>query len=428
MLNFEKRILNNGLRVILAPMENSEAVTIQILAGIGSNHEIKKNNGISHFLEHLFLKGTKKWPNTGDLNKEMDRIGASHNAFTTKEATGFWVKSSVKDFNTGFEIISDVILNPLFKEEEIGKERNVILQEINMCEDLHIQKTLTNLISLMYGDQSMGWEITGTKETVSSINRQDIISYREKNYFAENMIIVVAGGIKKDEVFKRINEVFSNIKKEGEKPNFEFNDFQDSPKVEIINKKTDQSHLAVGIKAFDMFNKRRYALNVLSTILGGKSSSILFMEIREKLGLAYYVGSMSWLLSKAGILFVRAGVAHENLEKTVSKISEIFDDLKKNGVSKNDLEDAKSHIRGQMALSFETTDQVADFYGEQELFYNEIMQPEEILKEIEKVTQDDIIKLAGDIFQPGKISMAVIGSHPDFSQKEEFYKNLFSKI
>lgn len=428
MFNFEKKVLSNGLRAILVPMKNSEAVTIQVLVGVGSNNETKKINGISHFLEHLFFKGTKKRPNPGDINKELDRMGASHNAFTTKEATGFWVKSSIKDFDISFDIISDIILNSLFKKEEIEKEREVILQEINMYEDIPPQKILKKLISIMYGDQSMGWETLGEKESVKRIEREDIIKYRKANYSVQNMIIVVAGNIDAEKVFKKISGIFSKNRRGKYQPQSCFKDFQDEPQIKIIDKKIDQSHLAIGIKAFDMFDERRYALNILSTLLGEKSSSRLFMEIREKLGLAYYVGSMSWLLSKTGILFIRAGVSHDNLKKAVEKIVEIIKDIKNNGIAKKELEDAKSHIRGQVALSFETTDQVADFYGEQELFYKKIIQPEKILKKIEKVSQSDILKVTRDIFRPEKISMAVIGHHEDVKNLENYYRKLLSSI
>ena len=412
----------------MVPMQNSEAVTIQVLVGVGSNNETKKINGISHFLEHLFFKGTKKRPNPGDIDEEIDRIGASHNAFTTKEMTGFWIKSSVRDFDLSFDIISDIILNSLFKEEEIKKERGVILQEISMYDDNPQQKVLRILPFIMYGDQPMGRGTLGTKDSVGKINRKNILEYRNNNYIPKNLVIVVSGGIDTDSVFKKINAVFSEIKKEDNGDKFEFSDSQSEPKIKIFDKKIDQSHLAVGVKTFDMFDERRYALSILSAILGEKTSSRLFMEIRQKLGLAYYVWSIMWLMPKTGMLIMRAGVSHENMEKVIKKIIGIINDIKNKGVTKKELEDTKSHIRGQMALSLETSDQVAAFFGEQELFYSKMMQPEEVLERIEKVTQDDILKVAGDIFKPEKISMAVIGNHPDFSQKEEFYKSLFSKI
>lgn len=412
----------------MAPMENSEAATIQVLVGVGSNNEAKEINGISHFLEHLFLKGTKNRPRPGDIHKELDRIGASYNASTSKESTWFWVKSSVKDFDISLDILSDLILSPLFNKEEIEKERNVILQEINMYEDIPQQKVLRIIFDVMYGDQPIGRDTLGTRESVSGIRRSDILSYRQDGYTASNMVVIVSGGITKDEAFKKIRQVFSKVAMGEVMKKKEVNDYQILPQIKILDKKIDQSHLVIGVKTFDMFDERRYTLSVLSTILGEKSSSRLFMAIREKLGLAYYVGSMVWLLSRAGVLFIRAGVSHSNLEKTIEKIIKIIKDIKRNGVSKKELQDAKSHIRGQMALSFETSDQVADFYGEQELFYKKIMQPKEILAKIEKVSQDDILKVSRDIFRPEKINMAVIGQQEDNEKNRELFKKICAKI
>ena len=428
MFNVEKKVLDNGLRVVLVPMPNSEAVTIQVLVGVGSKNETKEINGISHFLEHMFLKGTLRRPNPGDIHAEIDKIGASHNASTSLELTDFYIKSSAKDFDVGLDIISDIILNPLFNGEEIEKERGVILQEISMYEDMPPEKVLRSLIGVMYGDQPMGRETLGTKESVEKINKKDILKYRNDNYTPGNSVIVVAGGIDKDSAFEKIKSAFSEMEKKSSSNGFEFFDSQLKPGIKIFDKKIDQSHFAIGTKAFNMFDEKKYALSILSTVLGEKFSSRLFTEIREKLGLAYYVGSTTWLLLKDGILFIRAGVSHNNLEKAVKKIIEIIIDIRNNSVTKKELEEAKSFLRGQMALGLETSNRVADFFGEQELFYGKMMQPEEILEKIEKVTQDDILKVAQEIFQPEKISMAVIGNHHDFAEKEAFYKNLFSKI
>jgi len=279
MFNVEKKVLDNGLRVVLVPMENSEAVTIQVLVGVGSNHETKEINGISHFLEHLFFKGTKNRPNPGDIHKELDRIGASHNASTSLELTDFYIKSSARDINTGLNIISDLLLNPLFNEEEIEKERGVILQEINMYEDTPQQKILRSLIGVMYGDQPMGRETLGTIESVKKIRKEDILKYHKNNYISHNSVIVVSGGVEKDSAFEKIKSAFLEMKKEDIKNNFEFFNSQSEPEVKIFDKKIDQSHLAIGIKVFDMLDERRYTLSILSSVLGEKFSSRLFTEM-----------------------------------------------------------------------------------------------------------------------------------------------------
>ncbi|MFA4890399.1 MAG: pitrilysin family protein [Candidatus Paceibacterota bacterium] len=428
MFNVEKKVLDNGLRVVLAPMENSEAVTIQMLVGVGSKNETKEISGISHFLEHMFLKGTSRRPNPGDIDNELDKIGAEHNAFTSAELTGYWIKSSSNDFDIILDILSDIILNSLLKEEEVEKEKGVIFQEINMNEDTPQRKIIDDFLALVFGDQPAGWSIAGDKISVGGIKRADIISYHNKNYSAKNMTMIVSGNIKNKEALKKIDSFFKNFNAGVIIDSEKIKIAQESPRAKITDKKTDQSHLVLGVTTFDMFDERRYALNILSVILGGNTSAKLFMEIRQKLALAYSIWSSTWLQKDIGLLMIRAGLDNGKLDVAVKKILEILSDLKNNGVSAKELEDAKSFLRGQMALSLETSDQVADFFGEQELFYGKMMQPEEILEKIEKVTQDDILKVARDIFRPEKISMAVIGSHPDFSQKEEFYKNLLSKI
>ena len=428
MFNFEKKTLNNGLRVVLAPMENTEAVTFLVLVGVGSRNEIKKTNGISHFLEHLFFKGTKSRPRPGDIHKELDRIGAINNAFTSKESTGFWVKSSKNDFDTSLDVVSDILLEPLFKKEEIEKERNVILQEINMYEDDPRRKVLEVLENVLFGDQPIGWDILGTKETIKKIKRRDIIRYESNNYLSKNMVVAVAGNIDKEIVFKKIEKVFRKIKtgKPGIAPKTKIS--QKYPRLNFLKKEVDQTHLALAVRGYDMFDEKRYALNLLSVILGGNFSSRLLTEIREKLGLAYYVSSWGDQYTDCGYLGITAGIPHEKLEKVVSRIASIIKSIKLKGIPQKELDFAKSFIRGQMSLRFEASDEIALFVAGQELFYKKVMQPEEILKKIEKVNPNDILKISKDIFRPDKFNMAVISQEKDTEKNQERYKKLFSRI
>ena len=417
MLNYEKRILANGLRVIVAPMENIEATTLLVLVGVGSRYETKKINGVSHFLEHLFFGGTKSRPKSGQVHKELNKIGATYNAFTTKEETGFWVKSSAKDFDIGLDIVSGILLEPLFNEKEIEKERNVIIQEINMIEDDPRQKIISDLEGVLYGDQPVGWDVGGKKETVRKIKRADIIKYESDNYLSGNMIVAVAGNFDKNTTFKKIQKSFKRIKKGRNKPAEKVKVFQKSPQIKIIKKQSDQTHFALALRGYDMFDEKRYALNLLAVILGGNMSSKLFAEIREKLGLAYYVYAYGDQYTDCGYLGMAAGVPHEKLEKVIGIIIKIIKNIQGKGISQGDLDFAKSFIRGQMALSFETSDQIASFVANQELFYKKIMQPEEIFKKLEKVSQSDILRVVQDIFKPEKINMAVIGQQEDREQK-----------
>jgi len=428
MINYEKKVLDNGLRVIVAPMENIEAMTLLVLVGVGSRQEIKKINGISHFLEHLFFKGTKSRPKPSQVHKELNKIGATYNAFTAKEETGFWVKSSAKDFDISLDIVSDILLEPLFDEKEIEKERGVILQEISMYEDDPRQKILWIIENVLYRNQPIGWDIPGTKETVNNIKRADIIRYESDNYLAKDMVVIVAGNIDKKTAFKKIEKVFSRIRK-GKNKNFPgVKISQKSPQIKIVKKDSDQTHFALAFRGYDMFDEKRYVLNLLSVVLGGNMSSRLSTEIREKLGLAYYVYSWGDQYTDCGYLGMAAGIPHEKMETVAKKIANIIKEIKEKSVSKKDLDLAKGFIRGQMALKFETSDEIASFVAGQELFYKKILQPEEILKKIEKVNKNDILRIGREIFRPSKVNLAVIGRPGDNKRNEEQYKKILRAI
>lgn len=428
MINFEKKVLNNGLRVILSPMNNTEAVTLLVLVGVGSRYETKEINGISHFLEHMFFKGTKSRPEPGQILRELDKIGADHNAFTTKEATGFWVKTSGEDFDIALDVISDILFEPLFKKEEVEKERNVIFQEIDMRKDnprLNVQEIMEGMF---FGDQPVGWDIAGDKKSVASIKREDIVKYEAENYLSENMIVVAAGNFEKKSVFKKIDKAFGRTKK-GERKNFEKADnCQKETRVKIINKETDQTHLAIAVRAYDMYDEKRYALGLLSTLLGGNSSSRLFMEIREKRGLAYYVYSWADQLMDCGYLGMAAGVPHKKLEEAVKNIVSICSKIKNGDISQEDIDFAKSYMRGQTALRFEESDEIANFVAGQELFYNEIKQPAELLKKIEAVKKEDVLKVAKELFKPENFNLSVVGKHKVGEKTNDFFKKIIADI
>lgn len=428
MINFEKKVLDNGLRVILAPMNNTEAMTLLVLVGVGSRYETKKINGISHFLEHMFFKGTKNRPKPGQVHGELDKIGADHNAFTTKEATGFWVKASAKDFDVALDIVSDILLEPLFKEEEMEKERSVIFQEIDMYEDNPRRKVQEIMESVFFGDQPVGWDIAGSKKSVALIKREDIINYEAKNYLSENMAVVAAGNFDKEKVFAKISQSFGPVKKGKNKGFVKAKIFQKETQVKIFNKETDQTHLALGVRAYNMYDEKRYALDLLSTLLGGNASSRLFLEIREKLGLAYYVYSWSDQLRDCGYLGMAAGVPHHKLGAVVKNIVSICSIIKKGDISQNDLDSAKSYLRGQTALRFEASDEIAHFVASQELFYNKIKQPSDILKKIEAVKKEEIFKIAKELFRPERLNLSAIGRHEGGARTSELYKKILAKI
>lgn len=426
MIHFKKKILDNGLRIIAAPMANTNAITFSILIGTGSRYEKKEINGASHFLEHMAFKGTKGWPKSDQIHKELNKIGADYNAFTDKEVTEFWIKASAENFDLILEIISDMVLNPLLKDEEFKKEKKVILEEINMKEDNPKIKVLKVLENILYPNHPLGWDILGTKESIKKIKKSDLLRYRKTNYLSQNIIISIAGHINLKKVFKKIEKKFRKIKKGNNQSPQKIKIFQEKPRIKIIEKELEQAHFSLAAGGYNIFDERRYGLNLFSIILGGNTSSRLFLEIREKLGLSYYIYSWTREFLDCGYLGINAGVSNKNLEETIIKIGEIIKKIKEKRVSFKELNRAKSFIRGQMALSFETSDEIASFIAQQELFYKKILQPEEIIKKFEKVNQDEILKIANDVLKPQKMNLVIIGQK--VKEKEEAFKKILGKI
>lgn len=405
-------------------MPNTRAVSISVAVGVGSRYEEKEQAGISHFLEHMFFKGTKNRPDAKQLNSDLDKIGAAYNAYTTKEHTGFWIKSAADHFDYSLEIISDIVLNPLFKKDELERERKVILQELAMFEDDPQRKVYDILENTIFKGHAVGRDILGTRETVSSIKRKDLVDYKNENYRARNTVVAIAGDINVDDAFKKAEKIFSLVPNGKTIRASKAQNSQKNLRLKIVNKDLDQTHMALAFWGYDLHSVKKYPLILLSVMLGGNSSSKLFMEIREKLGLAYSVGSWAELCSDYGYLGLSMGVAHDKLSHALEKVMSICFSLKDKGVTKKSLALAKSFIKGRNVLDFETSDEIASYLAGQELFYNKVIQPEEFMANIEKVNQNDILKVAREIFNPAKANLAVIGKQTE----EEKYKKIFSKL
>ena len=412
-----KITLKNGMRVITVPMHDTKSLTLLVLFGTGSKYEIKRTMGVSHFLEHMFFKGTKHRPKPGQVHQELDDVGAEHNAFTGKELTGYWVKVDSQRFALALDIVSDILLEPLFKEEEIKKERGVIMQEMSMYLDTPMRRVHEVFETLLYGDQPAGWETVGTTETLAGLKRKDFLTYWQDQYVGSNAVVALAGNFKEAHALAALEEKFSRIKKGKARQKLVVKEAQRSPAVRVEYKDTDQSHLVMGVRGYDMFHKDRYAATLLATILGGKTSSRLFQEIREKYGLAYALSANSETYTDSGYLSVYAGVPHAKLKEVVERIARAFKKIRINGVSGKELTQAKDFYRGHFAIGLESSDEVASFFGGQELFYKKVVQPEEVLAKIAAVTEADITRVAKYMFHPNFLNLVVIGPHknePEF--------------
>lgn len=404
------KILSNGVRLIIVPAKNSKIVTVLALVGIGSKYENKKNNGISHFLEHMYFKGTKTRPNPKSVAETMDKIGGVYNAFTSDEYTGYYAKVASPHFEKALDWVSDIFLNSKIPESEMEKEKDVIIEEINMIKDHPMNYINTIWTSLLYGDQPAGWDIAGTKETVTSLNRKDLVNYMKNGYVGSNTVICISGDFgKSNNVEELVNKYFSNISKKECISKLPVIEHQKSPQMIVEKRKTDQAHICLGVRAYDMFHPQRYTLSVLATILGKMMSSRLFIKIREEMGLAYYINTDYESSTDTGYLVTQVGVDNKKAVMAVSEILKEYKKISSKKVPLDELNKAKENIKGKLAISLESTDAKASFYGINYLLKKETPTIEEMFREIDSVTAEDVLSVSKDIFKPEKLNLAVIG-------------------
>jgi predicted Zn-dependent peptidase len=421
MKHFKKITLLNGLRVILAPQEGL-ATTVLVLVEAGSKYETKNINGLSHFLEHMCFKGTAKRPRAIDISAELDGIGAEYNAFTSQEWTGYFAKARNENLDTILDVICDLYLNPIFNPQEIEKEKGVIIEELNMYEDMPQRKVQDLFLELLYGDQPAGWNVGGQKEIIKKLTRGDFLAYRQKHYVASATSVIVAGSFNGEKVVRQIKKCFAGISAGKKSGKVKTRERQIKPAIMIKHKESDQTHLVLGCRAFDVFDKRRYALDVLADILGGGMSSRLFQKVREELGAAYYVGAGADLFSDHGFLGISAGVDHQKLSVVIKAILEELNKLKNGAVSEKEVRRAQDHLSGRLILALETSDELAMFYGGQEILKREMISPNELLKRIRSVKKDDILSVANYIFKNNKLNLALIGPHRDTKPFEKILR------
>lgn len=423
-MKFTKKVLKNGLRVITVPMPDNLAVTVLVMVEAGAAYEQKEINGISHFLEHMVFKGTPRRPKASDIVRELDSVGADYNAFTGDEYTGYYAKAAAKHLDKALDIISDMYLNPLFPEDEIKKEKGVIIEEIRMYKDRPDREVHKALGALMYGDQPAGWTVLGPEENIQSFNRDHFIEYRKKHYVASATVVVVAGKINEKEVVKKVEKLFATIPTGKKHKKVKTKEAQVAPQVKVIHKDTGQTHVAIGMRTFSLFDKQIPAMKVLSVILGGGMSSRLFAKMRDELGICYYVRAGHSAQSDFGLFCISAGVDTTRVDLGITTILEEVNRLKTELVSDEELKKAMDYMAGGMVLGLETSDDRADYVANHELFKKEIKKPEQILKEIQKVTAEDVRKLARKYFVDKNLNMAIIGP---YKEAERFQKILTFK-
>ena len=419
---FQKITLENGLRVILAPLPAFKSVSAIILFGAGSRYETKKTNGMSHFLEHMFFKGTKKRPSAIEVATEIDAMGGVNNAFTSKEYTGYFIKAASAHTEHILEILSDMLHNSLFRAEEFERERNVILQELHMRHDDPKIRVLDLIEEVVLGrDQPLGWDTGGYQKIILKQTRQQMLDYIAQRYFPNNMVLVVSGFFDKVAVLEMVKKCYGHTKPQEVSKFMPYVDGQKGLQVEIERRKIRQAAVAMAFKGVSRFDDDRYALDIMATILGGGMSSRMFNEVREKRGLAYYVRCGVEYYHDTGVFLTYSGIDLPKVDEAVKVIAQEYAKIRDIQVGEKELKKAKESTKGQMALGFEDSLNVAQFYGFGELLENKIETFEQEIAHVEAVTAVDVARVAKRVIAKGKMSFAAVGP---FKDKERFAKIL----
>lgn len=408
----------------MAPQPDAATATVLILVGTGSKFETKKENGLSHFLEHMYFKGTTARPSARIISEALDNLGAVSNAFTGHEYTGYYAKGNPKHVETFIDILSDIYLNSTFPEKEIEKEKGVIIEEINMYEDMPQHKVWDTLFPLMYGDQPIAWQISGSKENVLSFTRKDFIKYQNAHYTAGNTVVVVAGAFDVDGVMKKTKVAFAEVSTATAHGPKKVHDKQSEPKSALLHKVADQAHIALAFRSVPINHPDGAAYSLLSTILGGGMSSRLFLHLREELGAAYYVRAEHDPFADHGMFTITAGIDKKRYTEIMESIITIVKELKTTLVSKEELNKVKEYTLGMMRLGLESSDSIAGYYGTQVLMKGEYKTPEQITKEYAKVTAEDIQRVAKKLFTAKNANLAVVGPFEEDNVTTEVLKTL----
>lgn len=419
-MKYLRRVLGNGLVVIEVPSSDAGSVVVDFFVKTGSRSEEEKENGISHFLEHFLFKGTKKYPTAMAITELVDGVGGEMNANTGKEHTQYYIKAKASDLEMIFEILTDMLQNPLLDPVELEKEKGVIVEEINMYKDVPMYQVENILENAMWPKQAMGRDIAGTKNTVTKFTREMFESYINRHYQTPNMILGVSGKYDKKKLDSLIKKYWEPIKKKSFHKWEKCFDDQNKPRVSLEFKETEQAHFVLAFKGFSHTDKRNDAAMVLSTILGGGMSSRLFDEIREKRGLAYYVRASSGHYLDTGSFQVNAGVQVGKVEEAVKVVLDLLGKIKNEIVDEKELNKAKEYLKGKATLALEDNQARLDWFLEQEAYQKKIVTPEEMFERIDKIKAKDVLKVAQDLFDVSRATLAIVGPYKD--------KKVFEKI
>ena len=414
---FERRNLSNGLRVVTAPLPQAKSVACFVMLAVGSRYETKNTSGIAHFAEHMFFKGTDRRPSARDIAGEIDSIGGEFNAFTGKEYTGYYVKCAAEHRDLALDVLVDMLRNSKFDPDEIEREKGVIVEEMNMYFDTPRDYVDSVYDKLLYGDQPLGWDVIGTKETVRAAGRETFISYLDQWYRAPRMVAGIGGSLG-DGLLERLEELLGDVPDGSTESPSEVVVNQASARVRIHTKQSDQAHLRFGVPSYPLEHPDRYALALLATVLGGGMSSRLFTEVRERRGLAYYVYGFNQGYTDTGTLFAQAGVDISRIDDAVRTIAAEFGRIAAEPVDPDELDKARNFAKGRLVLSLEDPRGLIMFGLRSEVVEGRAREPDEVLAGFDAVTVGDVQRVAQNIIRDDRLNLALIGPFDDTGRFE----------
>jgi predicted Zn-dependent peptidase len=419
---FKRIVRPDGSVLLLVPKKETQAITFEVIYKVGSRQENLQNNGVSHFVEHLMFKGTQKRPNTIDISKELDGIGAEYNAFTSKEHTGYYITADASHLPLAMDMLSDMLYNSKFDAQEMDRERGVIVEEINMYEDnpsFYVEEIFEELL---FQGSTLGKPIAGPREVIKNIGRQSLYQYYKKNYYNGNAVIGVAGNFSEAKMQTLLKKYFPVVKRQARNKIKKVSRFvQNQPRIKLINRNLEQVQLIVGFRTMPSTDKRFIALQILGNILGGTMSSRLFLQIREHMGLCYFIKAEVSGYEDASSFAVHSGLNKDKIYEALSAIKEELDRIKRDGVSQDELQKAKDNIRGRLILRLESPTSYLNFLAAQELLNKKIKDRQMTLDELEKITVSQINILAKEVIDWQKSNLAIIGP---FESANKFLKIL----
>jgi predicted Zn-dependent peptidase len=407
---YEKTILDNGLRVVTSSLPNARSVCVSIYVGAGSRYEPSKTAGLSHFLEHLFFKGTERRSTPKIISETIEGIGGVLNAATDREATVYWAKVPKSHFPVALDLLIDMLKNSKFDPSEIEKERMVVLEELNMVNEYPSHRAAAILDQLMWPDNSLGRDVAGTKESVSAITRKHLLDYMGHQYVMPNMVVSVAGDIAHLEIVKIVNSLVTGWPTNKLLSLETVVNNQCEPRFKIENRKTEQAHICIGFHGLSAEDPDRFALDLLCTVLGEGMSSRLFLEVRENAGLAYDVHCSVDHLRDCGAFSVYAGVDPKKMDKAIRSIVGVLSSVK-DGIPEVEMDKAREFTKGRLLLRMEDTRAVTGWLGGQELLKGNILTVNEVVEALDRIKSCELERIAGELLREENMSMSIVGPY-----------------